>query len=79
MSPRPRTPQVEPRDVDRHSLVVPREETGARIDRYLAGVLPGYSRSRIQRASISVRPPPKLLPMPPASLTSASMSFSIVP
>jgi 23S rRNA pseudouridine1911/1915/1917 synthase len=35
--------------VDRHSLVVALEEAGARIDRYLAGVLPGYSRSQLQR------------------------------
>jgi 23S rRNA pseudouridine1911/1915/1917 synthase len=35
--------------VDRHSLVVAPEEAGARIDRYLADVLPGHSRSQIQR------------------------------
>jgi 23S rRNA pseudouridine1911/1915/1917 synthase len=49
MPPRPHTPQDELRDVDRHSLVVAAEEAGARIDRYLAGVLPGHSRSQIQR------------------------------
>jgi 23S rRNA pseudouridine1911/1915/1917 synthase len=35
--------------VDRHSLIVASEEAGVRIDRYLAGVLPGQSRSQIQR------------------------------
>lgn len=35
--------------MDRHSLVVAPEEAGARIDRYLAGLLPGQSRSQIQR------------------------------
>jgi 23S rRNA pseudouridine1911/1915/1917 synthase len=35
--------------VDRHSLIVAPEEGGVRIDRYLAGVLPGQSRSQIQR------------------------------
>ena len=45
----PHAPQDELRDVDRHSLVVAPEEAGARIDRYLAGVLPGHSRSQIQR------------------------------
>jgi 23S rRNA pseudouridine1911/1915/1917 synthase len=32
-----------------HSLVVPPEEAGVRIDRYLTGVLAGQSRSQIQR------------------------------
>jgi 23S rRNA pseudouridine1911/1915/1917 synthase len=35
--------------VDRHSLTVAPDEAGVRIDRYLAGVLPGLSRSQIQR------------------------------
>jgi 23S rRNA pseudouridine1911/1915/1917 synthase len=35
--------------LDRQSLVVPPEEEGTRIDRYLAGVLAGQSRSQIQR------------------------------
>ena len=35
--------------MDRHSLIVAPEEAGVRIDRYLAGVLPGQSRSQIQR------------------------------
>ena len=35
--------------VDRHSLIVASEEAGVRIDRYLAGVLPGQSRSQVQR------------------------------
>jgi 23S rRNA pseudouridine1911/1915/1917 synthase len=35
--------------LDRQSLRVAPEEAGERIDRYLAGVLPGQSRSQIQR------------------------------
>jgi 23S rRNA pseudouridine1911/1915/1917 synthase len=35
--------------LDRHSLVVASDEAGVRIDRYLAGVLAGQSRSQIQR------------------------------
>jgi 23S rRNA pseudouridine1911/1915/1917 synthase len=35
--------------LDRHSLVVGSDEAGVRIDRYLAGVLAGQSRSQIQR------------------------------
>jgi 23S rRNA pseudouridine1911/1915/1917 synthase len=35
--------------LDRHSLVVAADEAGVRIDRYLAGVLAGQSRSQIQR------------------------------
>ncbi|HEV3215859.1 MAG TPA: RluA family pseudouridine synthase [Vicinamibacterales bacterium] len=35
--------------MDRHSLVVASDEAGVRIDRYLAGVLAGQSRSQIQR------------------------------
>ena len=35
--------------MNRTALVVPSEEAGVRIDRYLAGVLPGQSRSQIQR------------------------------
>jgi len=35
--------------VPQHSLIVAPEEAGVRIDRYLAGVLPGQSRSQIQR------------------------------
>ena len=35
--------------MDRHSLVVAAEEAHVRIDRYLAGVLAGQSRSQIQR------------------------------
>jgi 23S rRNA pseudouridine1911/1915/1917 synthase len=35
--------------VDQHNLTVAQEEAGVRIDRYLAGVLPGQSRSQIQR------------------------------
>jgi 23S rRNA pseudouridine1911/1915/1917 synthase len=33
----------------RHDLIVPPEEAGVRIDRYLTGVLGGQSRSQIQR------------------------------
>lgn len=33
----------------RHEFVVGPEEAGVRIDRYLVGILPGQSRSRIQR------------------------------
>ena len=35
--------------MDRHSLVVSPDEAGVRIDRYLTGVLPGQSRSHVQR------------------------------
>ena len=35
--------------MDRHNLVVLPEETGLRLDRYLTSVLPGQSRSHIQR------------------------------
>jgi 23S rRNA pseudouridine1911/1915/1917 synthase len=35
--------------LDRHSVVVAADEAGVRIDRYLAGVLAGQSRSQIQR------------------------------
>jgi 23S rRNA pseudouridine1911/1915/1917 synthase len=35
--------------VDRHSLIVAPEDAGVRIDRYLVGVLPGQSRSQVQR------------------------------
>jgi 23S rRNA pseudouridine1911/1915/1917 synthase len=35
--------------LDRQSLLVAPEDAGERIDRYLAGVLPGQSRSQIQR------------------------------
>ena len=35
--------------MDRHSLIVVPEEAGVRIDRYLVSVLPGQSRSQVQR------------------------------
>jgi 23S rRNA pseudouridine1911/1915/1917 synthase len=35
--------------VDRHSLIVATDEAGVRIDRYLVSVLPGQTRSQIQR------------------------------
>lgn len=35
--------------MDRHNLVVSPDEAGVRIDRYLTGVLPGQSRSQVQR------------------------------
>jgi 23S rRNA pseudouridine1911/1915/1917 synthase len=35
--------------MDRHEFVVAPEEAGVRIDRYLVGILPGQSRSQIQR------------------------------
>src|SRR5688500_9478116 len=35
--------------MERHNLLVPPEETGVRVDRYLASVLAGESRSQIQR------------------------------
>jgi len=35
--------------VDRHSLIVGPEEAGVRVDRYLVSVLPGQSRSQVQR------------------------------
>jgi 23S rRNA pseudouridine1911/1915/1917 synthase len=35
--------------VTRHSLTVSPEEAGVRIDRYLTGVMPGQSRSQVQR------------------------------
>src|SRR5262245_3339299 len=38
-----------PREMNRTALIVPFEEAGVRIDRYLTGVLPGQSRSQIQR------------------------------
>ena len=33
----------------RHSLTVSPEEAGVRVDRYLTGVMPGQSRSQVQR------------------------------
>ena len=35
--------------MDRHSLIVGPEEAGVRVDRYLVSVLPGQSRSQVQR------------------------------
>jgi len=43
------TGEGEPQSPTGHQLTVPAEDAGARIDRYLAGVLPGQSRSQIQR------------------------------